>query len=163
MISRFLEPLLIIVCIIWLEYCKGKCAILWSREESFWDIECCQSILKSTQQRSPPLKSYPPPTNVKGIRSFLKHTRFYRRFIKDFSKIVKSLCNLLEKDVAFVFDENCLKAFKLTKEKLVSAPIVIIPDWLEPFEIMCDASDYAVKAVLGQRRDKIFRAIYYSS
>ena len=52
-----------------------------------------------------------PPINVKGIRSFLGHTRFYRRFIKDFSKIVKHLCNLLEKDAAFMFDENCLKAF----------------------------------------------------
>ena len=78
-------------------------------------------------------------------------------------KIVKPLYNLLEKDAAFVFDENCLKAFQLIKEKLVSTPIVIVPDWAEPFKIMCDASDYTVRAVLGQRWDKIFRAIYYSS
>ena len=82
--------------------------------------------------------------NVKGIRSFLGHVGIYRRFIKDFSKIVKPLCNLLEKDASFVFDEICLRAFQLIKEKLVSTPIVIVPDWLEPFEIMCDASDYAV-------------------
>ena len=49
------------------------------------------------------------------------------------------------------------------KEKLVSAPIVIVPNWSESFEIMCDASDYAVGPVLGQRREKIFKAIYYSS
>ena len=48
-------------------------------------------------------------------------------------------------------------------EKLVSAPIVIVPYWSKPFEIMCDASDYTVGVVLGQRREKIFRAIYYSS
>ena len=69
-----------------------------------------------------------PPSNVKGIRSFLGHASFYRRFIKDFSKIVKTLCNLLEKDAPFVFDENCFKAFKVIKEKLVSAPIMIVAD-----------------------------------
>ena len=60
-------------------------------------------------------------------------------------------------------DESCLKAFQLIKEKLVFAPIVIVPNQLEPFEIICDASNYVVGAVLGQRREKIFRAIYYSS
>ena len=83
--------------------------------------------------------------------------------MKDFSKIVKPLCNLLEKDVPFVFDENCSEAFKVIKEKLVSASIMIVPDWNESFEIMCDANDYVIGAVPGQRRDKIFRAIYYSS
>ena len=57
------------------------------------------------------IKKLPSPINVKGIRSFLGDTGFYQRFIKDFSKIVKPLCNLLEKGAAFVFDENCLKAF----------------------------------------------------
>ena len=57
------------------------------------------------------IEKVPPPTNVKGIRSFLGHSGFCQRFIKDFSKIVKPLCNLLEKDASFVFDENCLKAF----------------------------------------------------
>ena len=76
---------------------------------------------------------------------------------------MKPLCNLLEMGASFVFDESCLKTFQLIKEKLVSTPIVIIPDWSEPFEIMCDASDYVMGVVLGQRREKIFRAIYYSS
>ena len=62
-----------------------------------------------------------------------------------------------------MFDENCSKAFKVIKEKLVSAPIMIVPDWIESFEIMCAACDYAVRVVLGQRREKIFRAISYSS
>ena len=62
-----------------------------------------------------------------------------------------------------MFDEECEKAFFLLKEKLVSAPIVIAPDWELQFEIMCDASDYMVGAVLGQQRNKIFHAIYYAS
>ncbi|XP_035837052.1 uncharacterized protein LOC118484986 [Helianthus annuus] len=105
----------------------------------------------------------PPPTSVKSVRSFLGHAGFYRRFIKDFSKITRPMTRLLEKDVPFVFDEECIKAFDFLKEKLVSAPILVSPDWSLPFELMCDASDYAVGAVLGQRVDKHFHPIYYAS
>jgi hypothetical protein len=91
-----------------------------------------------------------PPTTVKGVRSFLGHAGFYRRFIKDFSKISKPLCSLLLKDIKFQFDEECKTAFMLLKKKLVTAPIVIAPNWEKPFELMCDASDYVVGAVLGQ-------------
>ncbi|XP_013639554.1 PREDICTED: uncharacterized protein LOC106344790 [Brassica oleracea var. oleracea] len=90
-----------------------------------------------------------PPKTVKDIRSFLGHAGFYRRFIKDFSKIARPLTKLLCKEIIFNFDEDCLEAFKKLKEELTSAPIVQPPDWSLPFEIMCDASDYAVGAVLG--------------
>ncbi|KAL4388517.1 hypothetical protein GQ457_09G015730 [Hibiscus cannabinus] len=92
------------------------------------------------------IEKLPPPTTVKGIRSFLGHARFYRRFIKDFSKISKPLCNLLQQNQPFVFYEDCQGAFKELKKKLISAPIVVPPDWTSPFELMCDASDYAVRA-----------------
>jgi hypothetical protein len=93
------------------------------------------------------------PMDVKSLRSFLGHAGFYRRFINDFSKITKPLTHLLQKDVAFDFDEKCLAAFRTLKSALVSAPIIQPPDWSQPFEIMCDASDYAVGAVLGQRKE----------
>ncbi|KAL4282978.1 hypothetical protein GQ457_16G021960 [Hibiscus cannabinus] len=109
------------------------------------------------------ISKLPPPTTVKGIRSFLGHACFYRRFIGDFSKITKPLCSLLEKGKPFEFNEDCTKAFNLLKQKLVTAPIVEPPDWKLPFELMCDASDYAVGAVLGQRKGKIFHPIYYAS
>lgn len=109
------------------------------------------------------IEKLPPLVNVKGIRSFLGHASFYRRFIKEFSKVLKPLCNLLEKDAIFNFDESCLEAFNVINERLTSAPIMVVSDWNEPFEIMCNATDYAVGTVLGQRRDKIFRAIYYAS
>ncbi|KAL4303086.1 hypothetical protein GQ457_10G011650 [Hibiscus cannabinus] len=98
------------------------------------------------------IEKVPPPTTVKGIRSFLGHAGFYRRFIKDFSKISKPVCNLLQQNQPFVFDEDCQSAFKELKKKLISAPIVVPPGWTSPFELMCDASDYAVGAALGQRR-----------
>ena len=109
------------------------------------------------------IEKLPPPVSVKGVRSFLGHAGFYRRFIKDFSKITKPLCGLLEKDTKFVFTDECMKAFTILKEKLSTASVIIAPDWALPFEIMTDASDYAVGAVLGQRRDKSFHTIYYAS
>ncbi|KAL4284813.1 hypothetical protein GQ457_16G018090 [Hibiscus cannabinus] len=96
------------------------------------------------------ISKLPPPTIVKGISSFLGHAGFYRRFIEDFSKITKPLCSLLEKGRQFEFNEDCTKAFNLLKQKLVTTPIVEPPDWKLPFELMCDASDYAVGAVLGK-------------
>ncbi|KAK1684068.1 hypothetical protein QYE76_044916 [Lolium multiflorum] len=97
------------------------------------------------------IEKMPYPRDVKGIRSVLGHAGFYRRFIKDFSKISKPLTNLLQKDVPFVFDDDCKEAFETLKKALTTAPVVEPPDWNLPFEIMCDASDFAVGAVLGQR------------
>ena len=108
------------------------------------------------------IEKLPPWANVKGIWSFLGHAGFYQRFVKDFSKIVKPLCNLLDKDAPYVFDDSCSMAFNAIKEKLVSAPIMIVLDWNESFEIICDASDFAVGAILGQRTDKIFKSFSYS-
>ena len=102
------------------------------------------------------IEKLPPPTSVKGIQSFLGHAGFYGRFIKDFSKIAKPLSNLLMQGVVFTFDEQCNQAFMTLKGKLISAPIVVPPDWASSFELMCDASDFAVGAVLGQKKDKVF-------
>ena len=109
------------------------------------------------------IEKLPPPSSVKGIRSFLGHAGFYRRFIKDFSQIAKPLSNLLVQGIPFEFDSQCLQAFTVLKDKLISAPIFVAPDWSFPFELMCDASDYAIGAVLGQKREKIFQVIYYAS
>ncbi|CAL8993268.1 unnamed protein product, partial [Prunus brigantina] len=103
------------------------------------------------------------PASLKGVRSFLGHAGFYRRFIKDFSKITRPLCNLLAKDVVFHFDKDCVNAFNILKRELTSAPIIMAPDWSLPFELMCDASDYAIGAVLGQRVNKLAHVIYYAS
>jgi hypothetical protein len=109
------------------------------------------------------VEQLPPPTYVKSLRSFLGHAGFYRRFIKNFSKITKPLMHLLQKDVAFDFYEKCLVAFRTLKSVLVSAPIIQLPDWSQPFEIMCDASDYAVGALLGQRKEGRVHTVYYAS
>ncbi|XP_070039971.1 uncharacterized protein [Nicotiana tomentosiformis] len=88
-----------------------------------------------------------PPTSIKGVRSFLGHAGFYRRFIKDFSKVVNPLCKLLEKDAKFLVNEDYMKSFELLKYKLTTTPIITAPNWSLPFELMCDASDVAVGAL----------------
>ena len=105
----------------------------------------------------------PYPKDIKGIRSFLGHAGFYRRFIKDFSKNFGPLTNLLQKDVPFVFYDDCVEAFETLKKALISAPIVQPPNWNLPFEIMCDASDYVVGVFLGQRFDKKLNVIHYAN
>ncbi|GJV37612.1 reverse transcriptase domain-containing protein [Tanacetum coccineum] len=105
----------------------------------------------------------PHPTTVKGVRSFLGHAGFYRRFIQNFSKIARPMTHLLEKETPFYFSKECIEAFNTLKKNLTEAPILIAPDWNEPFELMCDASDFALGAVLGQRHEKHFRPIHYAS
>ncbi|GJW62681.1 reverse transcriptase domain-containing protein [Tanacetum coccineum] len=97
----------------------------------------------------------PHSTSVKGVQSFFGHAGFYRRFIQDFSKIARPMTHLLEKDTPFIFSKECIKALETLKKKLTKAPILVAPDWDLPFEIMCDASDYAVGAVLGQRAENL--------
>jgi hypothetical protein len=109
------------------------------------------------------IEQLPPTINIRGIHSFLGHTGFYRRFIKDFSHISRPLINLLAKDILFEFDDACLKSFNILKKALISTPIIQPPNWSLPLEIMCDASDYAVGAVLGQTKDKKLHAIVYPS
>ena len=103
------------------------------------------------------------PKDIKGIRSFLGHAGSYRSFIKDFSKISRPLTNLLQKDIPFVFDGDCVEAFETLKKVLTFAPIAQPPDWNLPFEIMCGASDYVVGAVLGKMVDKKLNVVQYAS
>ncbi|GKD48625.1 hypothetical protein Tco_1277601, partial [Tanacetum coccineum] len=70
----------------------------------------------------------PHPTSVKGIRSFLGHAGFYRRFIQDFSQIARPMTHLLEKDTLFIFSKEFIEAFNILKKKLTKAPILVAPD-----------------------------------
>jgi hypothetical protein len=97
------------------------------------------------------VEQLPPSTDVKFLRSFPCHAEFYRRFIKDFSKITEPLTHLLQEDVALDFDEKCLAAFQTLKSALVIALIIQPLDWSQPFEIMCDASDMPSELFLVQK------------
>ncbi|GJR12405.1 reverse transcriptase domain-containing protein [Tanacetum coccineum] len=87
----------------------------------------------------------PLPTPVNGVR------------------ISRPMTHLLEKETPFVFSKDCIDAFETLKKKLTEAPILVVPDWNLPFEIMCDASDFAIGALLGQRKTKAFQPIHYAN
>ena len=95
------------------------------------------------------ISNLPMPSSVKQFKSFLGHGGFYRRFIKDFSKLARPLTNLVTKDVLFVINESPEKAFEKLRSSLVSFPIVQALDFSIPFEIMCDESNFAIGVVLG--------------
>ena len=101
------------------------------------------------------------PTNVKTVRQFLGHAGFYKRFIKEFSKIDKPLYKLLEKDAKFSWGKDCHESFEELKFHLTTTPIVRAPNWQLPFKVMCDASDLAIRAVLGQRENGKPHVVYY--
>ena len=91
----------------------------------------------------------PSPTNVKRVRQFIGHAGFYRRFIKDFSKLARPICELLVKDAKFIWADRCQRSVEELQLFLTTAPIIRAPNWQFPFKVMCDASDFAIGAVLG--------------
>jgi hypothetical protein len=109
------------------------------------------------------IKNLPTPKNQTDVRSFLGHAGYYRRFIKNFSKIASPLFVLLMKNAEFKWTNQCEEAFKTLKHKVSTAPILRGPDWTLPFHISSDASDTAIGDVLGQEEDHLPYAIYFIS
>ena len=109
------------------------------------------------------IQNLPLLATLRDLWSFLGHVGFYRKFIRDFAKVSKPLTTLICKDKDFFIDKEGERAFEMLKLALIEIPILQSPNCDLPFEIMCDASDYAVGAVLGQRIEKKPTAIWYVS
>ena len=100
---------------------------------------------------------------MRDLRSFLGHVGFYQRFIWDFAKVSKPLTTLRCKDKDFFIDKEGERTFEMLKLALIEASILQSPNWDLPIQIMCNASNYAVGAVLGQRIDNKPTTIWYAS
>ncbi|GKC82054.1 reverse transcriptase domain-containing protein [Tanacetum coccineum] len=118
-----------------LQRCKDAHLVLdWEKchfmvkEEIILGHKVSEAGLEVNKAKIDVISKLPPPTNIKGIRSFLVHAGFYQRFIKDFSKITRPLTKLLEKYTPFEFNEECQNIFKILKEKLTCAPVIIEKD-----------------------------------
>ena len=88
---------------------------------------------------------------------------FIEGLSKIFRKFLSHCLTCSSKDTPFVFSDECQQAFETLKHALVNALIMVALDWDLSFELMYDASDYALRAVLGQRKNKQFQPIYYAS
>ena len=102
----------------------------WSKKELCWVTKYLKKGLRLIKSTVDLISNLPVPSSVKQVRSFPSHAGFYRRFIKDFSKVARPLINLLTKDAPFVIDESCVKAFEKLRSLLVSAPIVQPPNFI---------------------------------
>nr|GEW63816.1 hypothetical protein [Tanacetum cinerariifolium] len=100
------------------------------------------------------IAKHPHSITVKGVRSFLGHAGFNRRFIQDFSKIARPMTRLLEKETPFVFSKDCIDTFETLKKKLTEAPILVVPDWILPFELMLYTDHSALKYLLSKQDAK---------
>ena len=153
-----------------LEVCVNKRLVL-SWEKSYFMVrgEVVLGHLVSSKGREVDkakrevIQNLPLPDTIRDLRNFLGHIGFYRRFNQDFTKVSKPLTTLLCKDKDFIIDEEGKDPFVMLKQALIKTLILQSPNWDLPFVIMCDASDYAVGAVLGQRLEKNPTTICYAS
>nr|GEV62584.1 reverse transcriptase domain-containing protein [Tanacetum cinerariifolium] len=100
----------------------------FSREGIVLGHKISKSGIEVDRAKVDVIAKLPHPTTVKGVRSFLGHAGFYRRFIQDFSKIARPMTHLLEKETHFVFSKECVDTFNTLKKKLTEAPVLVVPD-----------------------------------
>jgi hypothetical protein len=125
----------------------SKCDF-WLKEVAFLGHIITNGGIKVDPGKISEILNWKQPTDVSKIRSFLGLAEYYRRFIEGFSKIVKPLTSLLEKGKEFKWDEACQKCFKELKERLTTAPVLIMPDIHKEFDMYCDASHLGLGCVL---------------
>ncbi|KAJ8455645.1 hypothetical protein ONZ51_g12371 [Trametes cubensis] len=120
------------------------------------EVEFLGSIIRPGVVAMDPVKlkaiiEWEPPKTVKQVQAFLGFGNFYRRFIRDYSKIVRPLTELTKKDQPFLWTPECQKAFDTLKKWFTEEPILQIPDPEKPFQIECNASKVATDAALRQQ------------
>ena len=119
--------------------------------------------LAVSQDKISAVRDWPAPRNVSEVRSFLGLAGFYRRFVKGFSKLAHPITELTKSDCTFTWGQAQQDAFKLLKEALCSAPVLLIPDPSRPYTLNCDACDFAVGATLQQDHGNGLQPVAYRS
>lgn len=139
-----------------------KCEFL-RKEVAYLGHIISEDGVRPNPEKTKAVENFPTPKSPKDIKSFLGLVSYYRRFIPDFAKLAKPLTSLLKKDVLFNWQNEQQLAFESLKNKLVSAPILAYPDFTQPFLLTCDASNYAISAILSQGIIGQDRPIAYAS
>ncbi|KAK1697384.1 hypothetical protein QYE76_014081 [Lolium multiflorum] len=172
MIFLSMGILLIIACETSIKFCRdvkkltlfliGRNATLWLMKELYWDIKFPREVLKLIELKLKQLRRCPIQGMLKVFVVFLVMLGFIGDLLKISLKF-QSLLLIFFKKMYLFFDDDCKEAFETLKKALTTAPVVEPPDWNLPFEIMCDASDFAVGVMTYQRVDKKLNVIHYAS
>jgi hypothetical protein len=136
----------------------SKCDF-WLKEIKFLGHTISQAGIAVDPDKAQEVMNWKPPMTVRQIRSFLGLAGYYRRFILDFSRIVKRITELLKNEVKFVWGQKCKDAFHTLRQHLTTAPVLAQPDNSKPFDVYCDASGTGLGCVLMQDN----RVIAYAS
>jgi hypothetical protein len=131
-------------------YAKFSKCDFWLKEVAFLGHIITNGGIKVDPGKISEILNWKQPTDVSKIRSFLGLAGYYRRSIEGFSKIVKPLTSLLEKGKELKWDEACQKCFEELKERLTTAPVLIMHDIHKGFDVYCDASHLGLGCVLMQ-------------
>jgi hypothetical protein len=127
---------------------KEKCE-MFKRELRFLGHKINEYGILPDPQKIEKVQEFPVPKNVRQIKGFLGLASYYRKFIKDFSKIAKPLNNLTKKGIEYDWTKECQNAFETLKGKLTQAPILGYPDFDKMFYLFTDASGIGLEAVLA--------------
>ena len=133
---------------------KAKKCCLCAKEVTFLGHVISEKGIATDPSKIAAVKQWPVPSNVTELRSFIGLCSYYRRYIKDFSKIAKCLHSLTEKGKSFIWTKQCQEAFEKLKRCLISAPILAHPDFTKSFILDTDASNEAIGAILSQVDDQ---------
>jgi hypothetical protein len=131
-------------------YAKLSKCDFWLKEIKFLGHTISHAGIAVDPDKVQEVMNWKPPTTVRQIRSFLGLAGYYRRFIPDFSRIVKPITELLKKEAKFVWGQKCEDAFHALRQHLTTAPMLAQPDSSKPFDVYCDASGTGLGCVLMQ-------------
>ena len=139
-----------------------KCRFL-QREVIYLGHKCTENEAFPDPSKTQCVFNFPIPKTVRQVQSFLGLANYYRKFIPNFSKTASPINKLLRKNVKFKWTEECEKAFQSLKDALVNPPLLIYPDFSNPFNLTTDASNEALGAVLSQGEVGRDKPIAYAS
>ncbi len=135
-------------------YVKFKKCKFKVMEMDFFGHKITQKGLKMDDHKVKAILDWEPPRSIFALKSFLGLASYYHKFIKNFAKITMPLTDLLKKSSkTYEWDETCNEAFETLKDILVKMHVLKLPDFDKDFEIHSDASDFAIRRVLGVRQN----------
>jgi len=144
-------------------YAKWEKCELFQKQVEYLGYVISTDRIAVDDRKIKSIKEWKTPTNTTEIRSFLGLASYYRKFVPNFSAVAAPLTNLLHKEQTYKWTDDTQQAFEWLKERLMTTPVLILPNPEKHFTLTTDASDYAIGAVLSQNSGKGDQPVAYES